>query len=182
MLPLRELEVFVGFIVNRSGRQTPRQRDQSAKLRDEFERISANIVRQMRRPFDAAAGAIDESVDGSVAGEPPVQHNKLDGLEMAMACMEVGCMQDFGQAHSGRNADYVSFRILAAATVLKELKLLARTSAAETQGGGYVGLSQGVSGNAAAWLQIPRALVPDQVQAARAEAAMRLVVNGVKGV
>lgn len=38
--PITELEVFIGNILNRSGVQTNRQRDNSIKLRDEFERIS----------------------------------------------------------------------------------------------------------------------------------------------
>lgn len=39
--PITELEVFIGNILNRSGVQTSRQRDNSIKLKDEFERISS---------------------------------------------------------------------------------------------------------------------------------------------
>ncbi|EHA18336.1 hypothetical protein ASPNIDRAFT_176277 [Aspergillus niger ATCC 1015] len=45
--PLSELEVFIGSVMNK-GVQTRRQRDQSNKLADEFDRISTWIVGQMR--------------------------------------------------------------------------------------------------------------------------------------
>ncbi|CAK7245874.1 MAG: hypothetical protein STHCBS139747_007479 [Sporothrix thermara] len=47
-LPLTELEVFIGTIVNKTGAQTLRQRDRSRKLHDEYERISSWITAQMR--------------------------------------------------------------------------------------------------------------------------------------
>ena len=44
--PLEELEVFIGFIMNKRGAQTHRQRDRSIKLKDEFERIGARLRRR----------------------------------------------------------------------------------------------------------------------------------------
>ncbi|KAK4139079.1 RNA dependent RNA polymerase-domain-containing protein [Dichotomopilus funicola] len=128
--PLRELEVFVGFILNGSGIQSNRQRDRSVKLRDEFERISALVTREMRHPAPIA---------GSVVGE-------LDGLEMCIACLFVGCDKKEVDSQKFRNSpkNIESFKIVAAAALMREL------TAAESRsqigrgyglgGGGYVGV------------------------------------------
>jgi hypothetical protein len=104
--PLSEIEVFVGFLLNRvGGTQTARQRESSHKLRDEFERLSA----------------------------------ETDGLEMAMACLDVGFESWTNHAVYGyrrRGAEFDSFKILAGAVVLAELKRLEQDQAA----GGYVGV------------------------------------------
>ncbi|KAL2195585.1 RNA dependent RNA polymerase-domain-containing protein [Corynascus similis CBS 632.67] len=110
--PLTELEVFVGFIMNRTGSQTPRQRDRSIKLKDEFERIASWITNQMRKPC---------TVSGCTS--------ELDGLELCLACLYVGCEKRMrairpGQRSSAR--DLESFKVVAAAALTEELTTIER--------------------------------------------------------
>ena len=110
--PLRELEVFVGFIMNKTGIQTHRQRDRSVKLKDEFERITAWITHTMRTPT-------------SLTGHT----SELDALELCLACLHVGCERGAGVAYSrhrstARNVE--SFKIVAAAALMRELSALER--------------------------------------------------------
>ncbi|KAK3303922.1 RNA dependent RNA polymerase-domain-containing protein [Chaetomium strumarium] len=112
--PLRELEVFVGFIMNKSGVQTHRQRDRSVKLKDEFERITTYIAREMRNP-------------ASVSGYT----SELDALELCLACLHVACQKkeedrDLRPRHRSSAHNLESFKIVAAATLLRELTALER--------------------------------------------------------
>jgi len=110
--PLRELEVFVGFILNKTGIQTRRQRDRSVKLRDGFEHITTWITGQMRKPT---------SVSGS--------SSELDGLELCLACVHVGCEKEERAAHPGQRSsarDVESFKIVAAAALVRELDIVER--------------------------------------------------------
>jgi hypothetical protein len=123
--PLKELEVFVGFIMNKSGVQTRRQRDRSVKLKDEFERITTYIAREMRNPAPA-----------SVTSE-------LDALELCLACLYVACHKEEGELRGPRHRSSThgleSFKIVAAATLLRELTVLERgtaTGQAYVYGGG----------------------------------------------
>ena len=123
--PLKELEVFVGFILNKTGSQTNRQRDKSVKLKDEFERIATLFMRQLRRP---------ESSDG-LAGEQ-------DGLELCLAAVHVGCAEKYGleRGWSRRGAFKVeSFKILAASALVGELNSL-QNRMIEITAGGFVGV------------------------------------------
>jgi hypothetical protein len=108
--PLRELEVFVGFITNKTGIQTHRQRDRSVKLKDEFERITLWITHAMRNPT-------------SLSGHT----SELDGLELCLACLHVGCEVTHPEARprfraSSRSIE--SFRVVAAAALMRELSVL----------------------------------------------------------
>lgn len=127
--PLTELEVFVGFIMNRTGSQTPRQRDRSIKLKDEFERIASWITNQMRKPC---------TVSGCTS--------ELDGLELCLACLYVGCEKRMrairpGQRSSAR--DLESFKVVAAAALTEELTTIERQRGHQeyVYGGGYVAVS-----------------------------------------
>ncbi|KAM7201330.1 RNA-dependent RNA polymerase 1 [Rhypophila sp. PSN 637] len=129
--PLKELEVFVGFIMNKTGVQTRRQRDRSIRLGDEFEQISAWITRQMRNP----ASSQDET------------RSELDALELCLACLYMGCLKDevgeVGSYSTRRLAQSVeSFRVVAACALLRELNY--QENAIRTHqsggGGGYVGV------------------------------------------
>ncbi|KAG7294446.1 hypothetical protein NEMBOFW57_004519 [Staphylotrichum longicolle] len=51
--PLTEIEVFVGFILNKKGFSGNRQRDRSIKLKDEYDRIATGITRKMQSPTTA---------------------------------------------------------------------------------------------------------------------------------
>jgi hypothetical protein len=109
--PLRELEVFVGFIVNKAGVQTHRQRDRSVKLKDEFERITTWITREMRNPT-------------SISGHT----STLDALELCLACLNIGCERVYKEvAHPGHRSssqDIESFKVVAATALLRELRVL----------------------------------------------------------
>ncbi|GAB1313705.1 RNA-dependent RNA polymerase [Madurella fahalii] len=128
--PLKELEVFVGFIMNKRGVQTNRQRDRSVKLKDEFERITTWITREMRNPT---------SMSGYTS--------ELDALELCLACLHAGWPKQSRKAdagHRGSAQDLESFKIVAAAALIRELLILERGTAAaraNVRGGGYVGVN-----------------------------------------
>lgn len=108
--PLRELEVFIGFIVNKTGVHSRRQRDKSIKLKDEYERITAWILQEMHNPT---------SVSGYTS--------ELDALELCLACLHVGCSKksrEAGAGHRGGAQDIESFKVVAATALLRELSLL----------------------------------------------------------
>lgn len=128
--PLAELEVFVGFFLNKTGGvQTRRQRDRSVRLKDEFDRITTWIMRQMRKPTPSA----------DVTSE-------LDALELCLACLYVGCMKESVEnswKNSRRLARRVeSFRVVAACALLKELNSLDPNMGRRRNGGGggFVGV------------------------------------------
>lgn len=122
--PLTELEAFIGNILNKSGVQNHRQRDNSIKLRTEFDRISTEITAQMRRVRD----------DSDVA-QPTGYQTKFDNIHMCMACLHAGCESKSGQRES-RHEDMQSFRVVAACALLAELGKLERGR----HGGGFVGV------------------------------------------
>jgi hypothetical protein len=116
--PLKELEVFIGFIINKTGIQSRRQRDRSVKLKDEFERITTLIMREMRSP--ASLGGFT---------------SELDALELCLACLHVGCLKEnreiqrSGQRTTAR--DIESFKIVAVTALMRELSVLERRKAAK---------------------------------------------------
>jgi hypothetical protein len=103
---ITELEVFTGQIFNSTGVQTPRQRDGSVRLKDEFDRIlnwTASMIRKGRH---------DSKTSSS------------DPLALSIACLYVGIasMQRASQLSMGRRkAGLQSFRVVAACCVFKEL-------------------------------------------------------------
>lgn len=197
-LPLSEVEVFIGATLSRSGHQTTRQRNQSMKLHDEFKRISMVAIRAMRNPLAPSALAGHDDKVESVVGAPSVvsmtettetasrpYDRAVERLAMAMACLEVGCEKKF-HAASNRGTEFESFRVIAAAEVLRELRNLENLGAyvqseAERNGGwigdtyvgdfggrgaggGFVGVRGG--GDARGGIKrmrIPFNLIPDQV-------------------
>lgn len=135
---LSEVEVFCGFILNKRGSQTRRQRDSSIKLSDKTDRIMALIVKQIR---DISSGHDDEtasSVDGSVFG---VTQTKEDVIELCWACVIVGCEKN-PERLRWRQGKLESFRVVAACCLLKELDGLSRTAEVGF-GGGYLGVGSG---------------------------------------
>ncbi|GKZ75896.1 hypothetical protein AnigIFM56816_003354 [Aspergillus niger] len=111
--PLSELEVFIGSVMNKGGVQTRRQRDQSNKLADEFDRISTWIVGQMR------AVSSSESPITSVS-------DQLKPLEFCLACIHVGGESNKDPARRRREVygEIKSFRVVAACALLFELDLI----------------------------------------------------------
>ncbi|GKZ35522.1 hypothetical protein AbraIFM66950_006184 [Aspergillus brasiliensis] len=111
--PLSELEVFIGSVLNKRGVQTRRQRDQSNKLADEFDRIATWIVGQMR------AGSSSESPIASPS-------DQLKSLELCFACIHVGGETNKEDSTRRRREVYgeiKSFRAVAACALLFELEL-----------------------------------------------------------
>lgn len=109
--PISELEVFLGYIINKTGVQTRRQRDRSIKLKDEFERIATWITHQMTQTDSSSAPPTDDETEFVV-------------LELCLACVHVGGERDQGSrrrrnGHSGLK----SFRVIAASVLLHELQL-----------------------------------------------------------
>lgn len=103
--PLTELEVFVGFIINKSGVQSVRQRDKNIKLKDEFDRVSSWVIKEMRTQ--------DPETDG-----------ELNALELCLACVHVGIdkkARDARPYDRGTSQGVVSFKIVAASALLREL-------------------------------------------------------------
>ncbi|KAK4223301.1 RNA dependent RNA polymerase-domain-containing protein [Podospora fimiseda] len=112
--PLMELEAFVGTVISKTGSLNSRQRDKSIRLKDEYERISTWIIRDMRK---------DRSEEKSD------DNHELDALELCLACVYVGCNMEGGaRTNHGRPSrrassdNLVSFKFVAASALLRELK------------------------------------------------------------
>ena len=124
--PLKELEVFIGFILNRTGVQTHRQRDRSLKLKDAFDRITSTIVREFRK--------------ASLSGSPD---GRLQTVELCLAGIRLGRGQSSRRDHRwSRNADWHvhSFKVVAASALMRELNAFANENRIETRGGGFPGV------------------------------------------
>jgi hypothetical protein len=111
--PLSELEVFIGSVINKSGVQTRRQRDQSQKLADEFERIASWITHQMHRHRKVEVPRTDHKTG-------------TETLELCLACFQVAGDQNDDSTYRRRNdyGELKSFRIVAACALLAELDIL----------------------------------------------------------
>ncbi|KLU88303.1 RNA-dependent RNA polymerase [Magnaporthiopsis poae ATCC 64411] len=160
--PISELEVFIGHIHNKRGPQTHRQRDSSHKLRDAFDRTAAYFTRQMRR----GSASLAPNQDGSDDDEPvPLTGYQLElgpsaPLDLCLACVCVSSLHDCrfledlvpGAApprrrnRGGEHADngLRSFRVVAAAALMKELRMREGAlmgDGTSRGGGGFVGVS-----------------------------------------
>lgn len=109
-LPIEELEVFTGSIFNKTGVQTWRQRDRSLKLQDEFDRIVS-----MTRQRILVGEGNDESASG-----------RAYRLGRSLACVRAGLTRHGTRKKSsggrGTDAEFQSFKIIAACCVVTELK------------------------------------------------------------
>ncbi|KAH6885741.1 RNA dependent RNA polymerase-domain-containing protein [Thelonectria olida] len=134
---LTEVEVFCGFILNKKGGQTRRQRDSSIKLKEEIDRVitwMVNLMRGLGREQDT------ESIQSGV-------HRGREAIiELCWACVAVGCIQnpDASLLYPG-NAKLQSFRVVAACCLVRELNTLVKNMEAAS-GGGYVGVGRGRRG------------------------------------
>jgi len=126
-LPLTEIEVFAGFIMNKTGAPTSRQQDRSIKLHDEFTRISAWITKEMRRIPTTTSTTEHPGQNGVQSNDHATHAPELDALELCLACIMVGCKsQNAGDGEQHRRSrksirDLESFRIVAAAALTREL-------------------------------------------------------------
>lgn len=128
--PISEIEVFIGNILNRSGVQTSRQRDNSIKLKDSFDRMAQWITKSMR--------SVRYDADTPLTG----YQSKWDNLHLCLACVHVGGEDDGPVGRYFGNLQ--SFRIVAASALNAEMNLFdggGRGSGdRDGSGGGYVGL------------------------------------------
>ena len=142
---LQEIEVFCGFVFDPSGVLKGRKWDNSIAMRDEFDRVTQLIVAEMRNPGpepsgggqvvmadtgSAGDGASNSNVEGDgtsgKASKKPFVSNfwtqKKRSIELCWRCLEIS----FGQANdksgqSNEPTELASFRIVAAATLLREV-------------------------------------------------------------
>lgn len=138
---LSETEVFCGSILNKRGSQTRRQRDSSIKLKDEIDRITTLIVKQIR---DISLGNDDKTEVVSVSGSvTSANRTRDDILELCWACVRVGCVKESEKSHLGAKK-FQSFKVLAACCLFKELDaFFRRKEVIYGDGGGYLGVSSG---------------------------------------
>ncbi|CAJ2512005.1 Uu.00g076300.m01.CDS01 [Anthostomella pinea] len=144
---LTELEVFTGSIFNKSGKQTPRQRDKSTQLKDEFDRISKWAEDLIRKQGDKPPGDYNdddtEDEDDAYQGSSP--------LELSIACLHVGVERATFEPGSNRRGggDFQSFKIVAAHCALRELEHAIKqgeiAAGVAVMGGGFPGVNAGRS-------------------------------------
>lgn len=131
---ITELEVFTGYIFNKAGVQTKRQRDKSVRLKDEYDRIAKWVESLIRKKgiesreddgvdddySDDGNHVDEESLSSDSSGED-FRHD-LSALELSIACLHVGILtstNNFGR----NNSDFQSFKVIAAQCVLSELEI-----------------------------------------------------------
>ncbi|KAK2001384.1 RNA dependent RNA polymerase [Colletotrichum falcatum] len=165
MKQLTEVEVFCGSIFNKTGSQTRRQKDNSKKLKQNFDRLADHITQQMRRKFRNAEGsgtavngnadpAIDQAAPGSAAVDDldRLLAPNREALEMSYACLMVGLLENTDVEYE-HWAQLQSFKVIAASVLLRELTELANrvrsghlvyaNGGDEATSGGFVGVSSG---------------------------------------
>lgn len=140
---LSEVEVFCGFILNKKGGQTRRQRDSSIKLKEEIDRIMTWIVKLIR---DRGVGNDAETLSTTTEASAAPNRWREDAVELCWACVSVACIrkEDAPFVYHG-TGELQSFRVVAACCLLKELNNLARKMDASS-GGGFVGVGRGGRG------------------------------------
>ncbi|KAK5651977.1 hypothetical protein OQA88_11520 [Cercophora sp. LCS_1] len=125
--PLTELEVFVGFVLNKTGSQTNRQRDRSMKLKDEYDRLAARIMKNMR----SAQGAPLKDI--------------MSNMELCLAGIYLGSpKRRAGNNPVARRSpdECQSFRVLATSALLSELRMAdAAVERLKASSGGFVGVN-----------------------------------------
>lgn len=124
--PITEIEVFIGNILNRTGVQTSRQRDNSTKLKDSFDHMAQWITKSMRR--------VRHDKDVPLTG----YQTKFDNLHLCLACVHVGGQKDAGIVEGRYFRDLQSFRVVAACALLAELNLF--DGGGRGGAGGFVGV------------------------------------------
>ncbi|KAI5458153.1 RNA dependent RNA polymerase-domain-containing protein [Mariannaea sp. PMI_226] len=130
---LTEVEVFCGFILNKRGGQTRRQRDSSIKLKEEVDGALTWIVKNMR-----GLGK-DTDVESVQSG---VGRGREAAVELCWACLAIGCIKSPASPLYYGSAKLESFRVVAACCLVKELNILAKHMEVAS-GGGFVGVGRG---------------------------------------
>ncbi|CCC05810.1 unnamed protein product [Sordaria macrospora k-hell] len=106
--PLKELEVVIGFILNKKGIQSRRQRDKSSKLSDTFVRISKMVTNALRP-----------------SSPPEEATSELHALELCIASFYVafekrGKPKEYWKREVA--TDLESFRLVATSALLLEVR------------------------------------------------------------
>ncbi|KAF3407834.1 putative RNA-dependent RNA polymerase 2 [Talaromyces pinophilus] len=111
--PISELEVFIGCILNKTGVQTRRQRERSIRLKDEFDRITAFIMAQIRP-------------HGNTIVPLTGYESEMDALELCLACVHIAGERSSFASERYRHDESVelgSFQIVAACALLAEAEM-----------------------------------------------------------
>jgi hypothetical protein len=87
---LTEIEVFCGFILNKRGSQTARQRDSSIKLKEEIDRIMTWFVKMIR---DQGQRTDLETLSTTTETSSAPDRRREDVIELCWACVAVACMK-----------------------------------------------------------------------------------------
>lgn len=139
-MPISEIEVFTGCIFNKSGTQTRRQRDKSTRLKDEFDRIAKWVESVIRKQKIASRVDRDDADDDDDHAD-----TGATGLELSVACLNVGCVPNRIIGGSRTGDEFQSFKVVAASCVLRELDAAIKrqeiAAGASLMGGGYVGVN-----------------------------------------
>jgi hypothetical protein len=98
MRPLSELEVFVGNILGKTGKQSKQQRELSTTMKERFEKDAGFLINNIVK-------------DGA---EP-----SMDALERSVACFKVSF--EIGRIRK-KSEQLVSFKYVAAALCLREIE------------------------------------------------------------
>ena len=148
-VPISEIEVFTGYIFNKTGVQTRRQRDKSIQLKDEFDRIAKwaeSAIRKRKSPSQRA----DPDEDRDDGGESYQATAEIDSgpsaLELSLACLGIACApKKGGNRRSGLSRidnEFQSFKVVAASCALRELEIAIRKQEFDGgDGGGFVGVN-----------------------------------------
>ncbi|KAM0414583.1 hypothetical protein ACHAPT_013578 [Fusarium lateritium] len=140
---LSEVEVFCGFILNKRGGQTRRQRDSSIKLKEEIDRVMTWIVKQIR---DRGVGNDAETMSTVTESSAAPNQWREDVVELCWACVAVACIpKEHAPLVYHGTGELQSFRVVAACCLLKELNNLVQKMDASS-GGGFVGVGGGRGG------------------------------------
>ncbi|KAI8958864.1 RdRP-domain-containing protein [Daldinia sp. FL1419] len=123
---ISELEVFTGYIFNKTGAQTRRQRDRSVRLKDDYDAIARWVESMIRkkkvgpREDDDNDDYSDSDADSTV-DRTDNWHQSSTPLEISIACIHVGIAnpKTFGRGKD----DFQSFKVIAAQCALTELEL-----------------------------------------------------------
>ncbi|KAK2593801.1 hypothetical protein QQS21_008509 [Conoideocrella luteorostrata] len=118
---ITEVEAFCGTILNRRGTQTRQQRDASIRLKDAMDRDMAWISKLIRHRSDDSGKDVDD-VEYTSGTDDDADESGHDAIQLSWVCFLIGCSKSTDKA----NAVYQlkSFRIIAAACLLKEINCL----------------------------------------------------------
>ncbi|KAI1084614.1 rna-dependent rna polymerase [Whalleya microplaca] len=118
---LTEIEIFTGSIFSKTGVQTRRQRDNSLRLKDEFNRISKWAEGLIRKRGAKSAEDSDSDSDGSSQNELDLSDG-ASPLELSIACLHVSTVKMHALGSHRGNVDYQSFKVIAGHCALRELE------------------------------------------------------------